>query len=642
MNNLKKLVAGATLFGMLVAVPVSGTSADDLADQIAALQAQLNELLAQYQTMTGTPAAGIPTTCAGVTFTRDLSEGSDGSDVKCLQALLNTDVATQVASTGVGSANNETNYFGSLTSAAVVKFQNKYAAEILTPLGLSAGTGYVGASTRAKLNSMLTTPVTPTDPEPTDPEPTDPEPTDPVVEGSEGSFTATIAASPASNANLTTLTDASIYGIDIKAIGSDMTVERVDLRMAVTKTKSGSTVTVHPGTIVKNLSFYDGSTLLTEKAVSTSDFLKDSSSNYWVRVSGLGFEIPEDSTKTLTVKADFYENLETNRTLTVRVQGTSGIRAVDTLGLNSWDTLNTLRTHTVKYATTGTSSLSAVVSTSTPDAATVNVDSTDGVTGVEMLLFDVKSTVGDSKITDVTIDATGTAVTDEMDSISLYDGTELIQSVAVSGDSAAFSDLEIEVGEGVTKTLTAKADFNSSAKGTATLSIAVDGITYEQPDLSTSKTPSTTAITGQEMNLYKDAVANFTLVSAEIDKSGNSTNPSLSTMEGVFKITVEADGGTVTKFPTTTDAVVTVKAYDENDVETTANFSSFVSQSPDKNISDGGTATITVSTSLQKNDRSGFYYFKITSIAWEAVGTTPNSVTQTWGLDEFVTDAISW
>lgn len=87
-------------------------------------------------------------------FDRDLALGATGEDVKALQKYLNS-AGYVLATSGPGSPGNETTYFGSVTFNALVRFQEAHAAEILTPAGLTKGTGFFGASTRSFMASSI-------------------------------------------------------------------------------------------------------------------------------------------------------------------------------------------------------------------------------------------------------------------------------------------------------------------------------------------------------------------------------------------------------------------------------------------------------------------------------------------------------
>lgn len=99
----------------------------------------------------------------GAEFSRTLSLGMRGDDVRALQIFLNGDPLTRISEAGAGSPGKETNYFGVSTKRALIKFQEKYRDEVLVPAGLSGGTGIMGPRTRQKINerknSVITTNV---------------------------------------------------------------------------------------------------------------------------------------------------------------------------------------------------------------------------------------------------------------------------------------------------------------------------------------------------------------------------------------------------------------------------------------------------------------------------------------------------
>lgn len=76
-----------------------------------------------------------------VVFTgkRNLTLKMFGEDVKQLQQILQIEDCFDYP--------NPTGYFGGITRAGVIKLQNKYKSQILTPVGLKGGTGFVGAAT---------------------------------------------------------------------------------------------------------------------------------------------------------------------------------------------------------------------------------------------------------------------------------------------------------------------------------------------------------------------------------------------------------------------------------------------------------------------------------------------------------------
>ncbi len=166
-NIVKKIITIATVLTVSVFLVgpgvAQGITVEELEAQIADLLASLTTLQSQLAELKGEPM-GITGVPAGFTFDQNLKQGTRvDPDVMYLQIVLNSDSATKLADSGPGSPGSETTFFGPITNAGVIKFQEKYASEVLAFWGLTSGTGFVGSTSRAKLNELLAgaPPVTP-------------------------------------------------------------------------------------------------------------------------------------------------------------------------------------------------------------------------------------------------------------------------------------------------------------------------------------------------------------------------------------------------------------------------------------------------------------------------------------------------
>src|SRR3989338_2613193 len=149
---MKKYLLLAFVFSAVLIMPnfhsASAATVAELQAQISALFEQIKKLqteLAQVQEQPREWCYDFKTNLK----IGDFDENETGNIYALHESLIKEGFSFEYKTTlgGLRSFDEE-------TASAVVGFQQKYKEEILTPLSLKYGTGFVGQATRAKLNKL--------------------------------------------------------------------------------------------------------------------------------------------------------------------------------------------------------------------------------------------------------------------------------------------------------------------------------------------------------------------------------------------------------------------------------------------------------------------------------------------------------
>lgn len=458
-------------------------------------------------------ATALVSSSASASFTKDLTVGSSGAEVSALQKAIGVTPAT--------------GYFGSVTKAAVMKYQ--------AGKGIAA-TGFVGPLTRAALNgsgsSVVSSPVATT-------------PVTAVNSGVEG----TLTADRFSISNTTAYEGdsmVSVLAVKLQAKLSDITVQRIKLDL-------GESTSIYTK-VYKTLYVVDDAGKVVAQADLNSNTVVKDGTRYYLTLGGLSYVVAKDSSKVLTVKADVYSSIKSGDlgSKTVRLAA-DGIRGVDGAGIDQYAG-GTSVSQSVTVATTLADSATMNLSTNssnykTTEVVAANGSNEDELDKVAFLAFDLKANKADLDVTDLTVNFT-TSGTATVTTAYLFDGSTLLATESVNGGVAAFTDANrlFSVAKEATKTLTVKGDVRSAGASATTISASVSSGNVQVENVSGESKTTSGSATGENMVIRKVGPV-FSLVSKGISVSGTNNSGSTlstSTITATFSLQVQAVGGDIT------------------------------------------------------------------------------------------------
>ena len=542
----KKVVAAVVGFGLALSI-FMGFGALSASAQAMTLS-QLVDLFISLGIISSDKAAAakaaISSSASSMMFSKDLTVGSSGDEVTALQNKL-----------GVSPASG---YFGSITKAAVMKFQSENGVP---------STGFVGPLTRAKLNgsASVSTPSTGSVSTPV------------VNSGVEGSLT--VEEESVSNSSVREGdTMKPLLGINVEAKLSDISLQRIKLQLGTT--------TAFYTKVYKTLYITDASGKVLAQADLNSNTVTKNGSDYEITFGGLNYVVQKDQEKVLVVKGDLYASIKDadrgNKTITLPE---NGVRGVDGAGIDQYGPTNAF-SETVSVSTSLVDSATLKLSTNSSNVKAADIVAAEGSNEDELLdssaptilLFDLRAEKDNVLVTDITSQVTksgaGSAVASKA---YLYDGSNLLDSSTIASNGVVtFDDIDYTVQKDTTKTLSLKVDIKTANATVANISATTSASSIVAENSVGSSISATGSAVGETM-----AVRNIGAVFALVGTPSMTRN-----------VVASADAGLATSTGSA-NFTVSITAKGADLVFGSAASSTTLFGTADTNGSDGATTTNT-------------------------------------------------